>query len=397
MIINRRSLLVGGGALALTGLVAGCAPAAAPGSGQTAQSSTRAAPDPSKVTGALRVYVGGDTNVRDLWQKVIIPAFVAKYAGTTLTVQHDLHSEQSQQTLAKLSAAATQNQDPGIDFIDDGLALNAAKASLLEPVGNSNVPELAGVPVDVLNKGLGQAFPYRASSVLLAYNPATVNPVPKTLNEVLDWITAHPGRFAYNSPSTGGSGQAFVVSMLDLNLPPGVRDKMNAGYDKSLESGWDAGFAKLVELGPSMYQKGVYPNGNSQVLDLLSSGQIDMAPVWSDMFISGQANKTIPATIKAKQIANPSFTGGASYLGIPKAGKNPDAALALASFILSPELQGRIAKEMAGYPVIGLDKMPEDIRNRFADADPSNLRLGYSSDYNEDLNKLWDQKVPTRR
>ncbi|WP_310889650.1 hypothetical protein [Clavibacter capsici] len=53
---------------------------------------------------------------------------------------------------------------------------------------------------------------------------------------------------------------------------------MTTGYDQSLEGAWDAGFDQLKGLNASMYQGGVYPNGNNQVLDLLGTGAIEMAP-----------------------------------------------------------------------------------------------------------------------
>ena len=170
-------------------------------------------------------------------------------------------------------------------------------------------------------------MPYRASSVLLAYNPDKVPNPPKTLDEVLAWIKANPGRFTYNSPKTGGSGGAFVATVLDKTCPQADRDQMTTGYHKELEKSWDPGWQELPSLNPSVFQKGVYPNGNNQTLQLLSSGQIDMAPVWSDQFISGQASGSIPKNFKAQQISNPSFTGGASYLGVTKGVEEPGPRL----------------------------------------------------------------------
>lgn len=397
MTIHRRHLLTAS-LLCASGLAAaGCAPASEDtGSGASDAVARPAAPEPGDVTGTVRVHVGGDTNVRDLWQDIIAPAFTAKYPKADLDIQHDLHSERSQQVLAKLAAAG--DGDPGVDFIDDGLVLDAATSDLLAQVDASNVPSIGSIAAqETLEVGKGQAFPYRASSVLLAYSPAAVPQPPTTFPELLDAIVARPGTFAYNSPSTGGSGQAFVVSVLDLFVDPEVRKRMETDDDTADEAQWDEGFAKLRELGPSMYQGGVYPNGNSQVLDLLSSGQIQMAPVWSDQFLSGQASGQIPSEIVARQLSEPSFTGSAAYLGIPRGARTMAASLALADLILTSEVQEQISQVMAGYPVLPLMDMSPEIQERFKDASPEELRLGYSSAHQKSLNELWDQKVPESR
>lgn len=397
MHMPRRLLLSSAAATAVGAALASCAPASKDASASAAADSDKPAkPEDADVKGTVRVHVGGDTNVRDMWQQIIQPAFTKKHPQASLEIQHDLHSERSQQVLAKLSAAG--KGDAGIDFIDDGLVLDAAKSQLLAPLDTSNVPGIAKIAAQqTLEVGKGQAFPYRASSVLLAYAPAAVPNPPKTLNELLDWIVANPGKFAYNSPSTGGSGQAFVTSVLDLYVDKKVRTRMETGSEPEDEKQWDKGFEKLKELGPSMYQGGVYPNGNSQVLDLLSSGQIVMAPVWSDQFLSGQKSGQIPAEIHARQISDPPFTGSASYLGIPRHTKAMAPALALADLILSPEVQTEISKVMAGYPVLPMSDMPQEVQDTFKDADPDQLRNGYSSDHSKSMNELWDQKVPTQR
>jgi putative spermidine/putrescine transport system substrate-binding protein len=119
-----------------------------------------------------------------------------------------------------------------------------------------------------------------------------------------------------------------------------------------------------------------------------------MAPVWSDQFISGQASGSIPKTMKAHQISNPSFTGGASYLGVVKGSKNQDLAFTFVNFVLQPEEQAKIALKIAGYPAIPLSKLAPDVQAQFKDADTQNLRPGYFSDHATDINNLWDQNVP---
>lgn len=397
MRVTRRYVLLTASVAATVALPA-CAPASDSSSSGASDGggAKPKAPAKDEVKGTIRVHVGGDTNVRDLWQTILAPAFTEKYPDATLDIQHDLHSERSQQVLAKLASAG--DGDPGIDFIDEGLVLDAAKSDLLVQLDESNVPQLANIAAqDTLKPGMGQAIPYRASSVLLAHNPAAVPEPPKTLDELLTWIQENQGSFAYNSPSTGGSGQAFVVSVLDLFIDEKTRAKLETGSDPADEKVWDKGFEKLTALGPSMYQGGVYPNGNSQVLDLLASGQISMAPVWSDQFLSGQASGTVPTEVKAAQISDPSFTGGASYIGIPKHARTMAASLALADFLLDTTIQAKISDQMAGYPVLPIDSMPAEVKDKFADAKPEELRLSYSNDHLKSLNEQWDQKVPSGR
>lgn len=359
-----------------------------------AQSSTGGSSPAESGTKTVRVFISGDTNIQNLWEKDLGPAFEKANPGYRVQVTTDLHGEHDAQTLAKLSSSIEQKKDPGFDLVDAGFVPKASAASLLTPVDAARVPALAGIPADVVKAGGTGGIPYRGSSVLLAYSTKTVPTPPKTLDGLLAWIKANPGKFTYNTPKSGGSGASFAATVLDKYVPADVREKMTVGYDKGLESYWDQGFAELHSLNPYVYQKGVYPNGNQQILDLLASGQIEMAPVWSDMFTSGVANGSIPSTVKAVQISDPSFTGGAAYLGVPADSPNADAALKLAQFVLQPAQQAMIVKDISGYPAISLDKLPKDLQDKFANADTNNLRKGYYSDMSKDVNNLWDQKVP---
>jgi putative spermidine/putrescine transport system substrate-binding protein len=341
---------------------------------------------------SVTVAASGDTNVQELWQQILIPDFEKANPGTKVNFTFDLHGTNDQQNFAKLAAATQQGKDPGVDLLAS-FTDKASSAGLLADVG-SKVSNLANVDPKVVAAGGKGAIPYRASSVLLAYNPDKVATPPTTLDELLAWIQANPGRFTYNSPKSGGSGQAFVVTVLDSKVPAPDREAMTTGYQKDLEKDWDPGWEILRGLGQYVYQKGVYPNGNNQVLQLLSSGQIDVAPVWSDQFISGQAAGTIPKTYKVQQIKNPSFTGGAAYLGVTKASKQQDLAAKLADFMLSPQEQAKIADKIAGYPAIAMSKVSPDIQAKFQAADANNLRPGYFPDHSSDINNQWDQKVP---
>ncbi|MGJ6980350.1 extracellular solute-binding protein [Aestuariimicrobium soli] len=387
MTLARRTLLALSAAGAATA-VAGCAKKstdANPGSSASGNSGSGT---------NLTVFLSGDTNMQELWEKALIPAFVKANPGYSVKVQLDLHGEHDAQTQAKLTAAQSQGKDSGIDLVDAGFVTGLAEAGVMEKVSTANVPNLAGVPENVVAAGKGGGIPYRGSSVLLAYNPDKVTTPPATLDEVLAWIKDNPGQFTYCPPKSGGSGSAWVTTVLDKFLDPAAADTLRTTYDTEAMKGWSKGFAELKALGPSIYQKGVYPNGNSQVLELLASGQISMCTAWSDQFISGQKTGLVPEKIKATQITNPSFTGGAAYLGVVAASKKKADALKLADFVLSPESQALIANQIAGFPVIPLEKLPAETQAIFKEAHPDVLRPGYLDKVGNDMSAQWDQQVP---
>jgi putative spermidine/putrescine transport system substrate-binding protein len=369
-------------------LVAAVAAALLATTGLTACSGNGASSDPK----TLNVYANGDVNIQDLWQNTLIPGFEKANPGTKVSLQFDLHDTNSQQVLAKLAAATKQKKDPGLDLVE-GMAQQTGDAGLLADPSTA-VPNLASVDAKVIASGGKNAIPYRGSSVLLAYNSTKITDPPKTLDALLAWIKANPGKFTYNTPDTGGSGGAFVATVLDKYVPAADRAQMTTGYHKDLEKDWDPGWKTLKGLTPFVYQKGVYPNGNQGVLDLLSGGQIEMAPVWSDQFIAGQKTGSIPAEIKVAQITNPSFTGGATEIGVTSASKKQALAFKFANWILEPAQQATIADKIAGYPAISLDKMTPAVKSLFKNAQPDNLRPGYNSDHGNDINAQWSEKVP---
>ncbi|MHC5903939.1 extracellular solute-binding protein [Streptomyces sp. S6] len=342
----------------------------------------------------LTAYVGGDTNIQTLWQNIVVPAFEKANPGYKVKVVYSAHGTADAATLAKLQAAAKTKRDAGYDVIESSITPDAAAAGLLTTVSSANVPDLKKVDPSLLGPVNNAAVPYRGSSVVLAYDSTKVKTPPKTYDELVAWIKANPGKFAYNSPSTGGSGGSFVETTLDRSLDPATLKTFQTGYDASLESKWDAGFAQLKALNPYVYGKGVYPNGNQAVLDLLAKGQISLAPVWSDMYLSAVQNHTLDSTVKFTQISTPTFTGGASYIGIPKGGGKQQAALKLADFFLEAAQQDAIVKNLAAYPVIPLSDLPKATADKFAGVDVTKLRPGYSGKTGNDMNNLWQQKVP---
>ena len=353
------------------------------------------APASHAVSQTIQVYISADTNIQDLWMKTLIPAFKTSYPDYDVNVTFDLHGTHDAQETAKITAAAVLHKNPGVDLIDGGFVTTLGAGGLLYHPNAGLLPNIKNVNQTVLKAGLG-GIPYRGSSVLLAYNSKNVTTPPATLDDLLTWIKAHPGKFTYNAPSGGGSGYSFVQTVVDKYLTDADRTALVAGASPALESKWAQGLETLRQLNKYTYgQNGTYPANNAETLTDLATGLVDMGTVWSDQFASALKAGTMPANIKVTQISNPSLTGGASYLGIPNSSTNKVGARLLANWVLSPAAQNLIVSgTLNGFPVIPLNLLDPKATAAFTGVDIQHLRAGYISANANDLKSAWASAVP---
>ncbi len=235
--------------------------------------------------------------------------------------------------------------------------------------------------------------PYRGTTVLLAYNSETVANPPTTAEELYQWIKDNPGRFAYNTPGSGGAGSSFVLTSV-YNF---MDESALTSTDEANVEQWDQGFELLKELHPYMYQssgKVVYPNKNQGTLDLLANKEIDMTPAWADMVLSQQKQGTMPESIKLVQI-EPAFTGNTVCFGIPSIGAQNDAAYAFMDYMLSPEAQNIALDSMAAIPVIDFSLLDPELTKTISDLKIESFRVTAIGDLGTQLNEKWDAEIGT--
>ena len=235
--------------------------------------------------------------------------------------------------------------------------------------------------------------PYRGTTVVLAYNSDTVPEPPKTTEELYKWIKDHPGRFAYNTPGSGGAGGSFVTTSV-YNF---MDETALTSTDPANKEKWNKGFDLLKELHPFMYKssgKVVYPNKNQGTLDLLANKEVDMIPAWADMAITQIKKGTLPDSIKITQLS-PSFTGSAVTLGIPSIGSNQDGAYAFINYMISPEAQNTALDTMAAIPVIDFSLLDQELTKSIADLKIDEFRISSLGDLGSQLYEQWDKEIGT--
>ncbi len=339
----------------------------------------------------LNLYINGDTNIFDLWQKGFIPAFTKRYPKYKVNFIGLLHGNGSDGIYDKILAAKRAGRTTDVDlwetepgFVDQGIA-----QGLWVKLKNSLVPNLAKVPVSTLQAVDYYGMPYRGSSVVIGYNSQYVKTAPKTFDDLVAWIKANPGKFTYCDPNTGGSGQAFVTAAIYRFVDPAKYAAKP--YDLKDEVAWEPGWKLLKDLQPAMYNNGFHPNGNVAVLQLLAQQNIWMASVWSDQGLDFYTRGQLPKTMRFTQITPP-LIGDDSRVTIPAGGAHLEGTLTLLNWLLTPEAQTLVIDMVAGYPGIDWSYMPASVREKFKD-----VAKGYSPypnpKYLADIKRLWHEKV----
>jgi putative spermidine/putrescine transport system substrate-binding protein len=335
---------------------------------------------------SMNLYTDGDTDVADTW-KILISDFHEKNPNIDIKVQ-TVGNGQGIQKLAAAQKAGQKSID--MDLLETG---SAGVSQIFQELGNDGLETLSSDSIanlkDVTVKTSldNKAVPFRGTTVMLAYNSDTVKTPPKTMDELYSWIKAHPGRFAYNDPSSGGSGQSFVVTAIYNQLPT----EALSSIDQKWEAQWDKGFALLKELNPYMYKasgKVQYPKGNNGTIALLGDGQVDMIPVWADQFLDSKSQGLLPESAKITQL-DPAFNGDIQTLVVPALSQHKDAASKFINYVISAEGQATLVHNMHAIPVIDNSKLPKETLDALSGLNVSAYRPAGIGNLENDLEKRW--------
>ncbi len=371
-------------------LLAGCGSGGGTGAANTpGQSNASAEAAATSEPTSFNFYFTGSQNVKDLWD-TLVPMFEKQNDQVDVNMVYIPSGTGAEPTYDRILAAKQAGKGSGdIDLYEDGINFVAqgTKDGVWEQLSTDAIPNLGNVNAQTMKDVDNYAIPYRSSAVVLAYDSTKVANPPKTLDELLAWIKANPGQFAYNDPSTGGSGSSFVQTVIYKDLPE--EDIHNS--DPSVMAKWDSGFNTLKELGQYVYGKGIYPKKNQGTLDLLMNGEVSIIPAWSDMVLQQLNEGLLPDTIKMQQIT-PGFNGGPTYLMVNSASEKKEAIYQFLDFVLSPEAQAVVVEKMNGFPGIELANMPQETQDKFKGV-AEGFRTFNIGDLGTEINKRWQSEV----
>ncbi len=196
--------------------------------------------------------------------------------------------------------------------------------------------------------------------------------VPKSFDELLDWVKKNPGKFTYCDPNKGGSGHTFLIGLAEWFY----------GYDKfafakfSEERAKEIFYSKgkydmnfweyLNELEKYMYQPGNYPQGNKATIELFEAGEVILIPMWISITMQEvEAGRLDPDWV-GMYIPEPTMPGPFDGVFIPFNAPHKAAALVFINWLLSDKVQALIPQKIGAYPAVteAWNLVPDEVKKK---------------------------------
>ena len=212
-----------------------------------------------------------------------------------------------------------------------------------ESLPNFGLVDVEGKPTTVVDFTVptdGLESPWGMAQLVFMIDAAAAPEPTTTLDGLLAWAEANPGRFSYPTPPDF-IGSTFLkqvlVSLADdpdtLSRPVAQADF--AGVTQPL---WDY----LDALHPHLWRGGMtFPSSGPELKRLLADGEVDIAL----SFNPGEASRDIasgflPPTVRTF-VLDGGTIGNSHFVAIPYNSSAAEGAMVVANFLLSPEAQLR--------------------------------------------------------
>lgn len=244
-----------------------------------------------------------------------------------------------------------------------------------------------GTPVD------GCEAPWHKAQFTFVYNSDTVTDVPASLDELLDWARANPGRFTYPAPPDF-TGSVFVREVL-YSVSGGYENVPLAFSQDDFDALTPALYDELTDLEPSLWRGGeTYPQDSNELNQLFADGEVDFTMTYGPATLTELvANGTYPAGTKVLTL-NEGTVGNASFLGLASTSGSKAGAMVVANLALSAEQQAAKAEPgvWGQFTVLSFDQLSDEQRALFEALPESPVVPSYdvlSKNANPELAAAW--------
>ncbi|MGB9013049.1 MAG: ABC transporter substrate-binding protein [Aeromicrobium sp.] len=238
---------------------------------------------------------------------------------------------------------------------------NAKFVDLEDPT----VAEDFGVPVN------GCESVWQQASSALVYNSDDLDAADvASVDSLLAWAKANPGKFAYPAPPDF-TGSMAVRSLLYADV--GGPDELSGEFDEAAYTAATGDFYdRLNAIEPSLWRGGeTYPTSQTDVEKLFADGEISAYFSYGPGAVASQVTDGVYPESTREAVPSSGNISNHSFITIPKNAAHRSAAFVLADVLQDPEVQLALFEATGIYPGIDVSRTSDDVQQQFADVQQS--------------------------
>ncbi len=212
----------------------------------------------------------------------------------------------------------------------------------------------------------GYESPWAMAQVVFIHDTADLAEPLGSMDAILNWSAANPGRFTYPQPPDFLGTTFLKQALVDLLDDPSVLTEpaTDGTFDTVTAPLWSF----LDHLTPTLWRQGrAYPATGPAQLQLMADDEVDLAISFSPAEATAAiANYQLPPSARTF-VLDKGTIGNASFVAIPYNSGSKAGAMVVANFLISPQAQLRAQNpEILGYgTVLDMDALPAEERAAF--------------------------------
>ncbi|MDE0968364.1 MAG: ABC transporter substrate-binding protein [Octadecabacter sp.] len=212
----------------------------------------------------------------------------------------------------------------------------------------------------------GFESPWAMAQVVFVHNTATMPDSIGSMDALLEWAQANPGRFSYPQPPDFLGTTFLKQALVDILDDPS--ELQAAATDENYGPVTAPLWVYLDALTPHLWRAGrAYPATGTAMFPLIADGELDLSISFSPGAASTAiANFELPDTVRTFVLEKGTI-GNASFVAIPYNSGSTAGAMVVANFLMSPEAQARAQDpNILGYgTVLNMDALTDNDRSKF--------------------------------
>lgn len=249
-------------------------------------------------------------------------------------------------------------------LLSEGWANKLPNFQYVDVSGKPTVINDFTVPTD------GLEAPWGMAQLVFFNDTAISTEMPTSMEALLEWSAANPGRFSYPQPPDYVGSTFLKQALYELVTDPTVLQLPADEADFAAVT--EPLLAYLDKLHPHMWRSGrAFPQNTASLRQLMADGELEIGFAFNPAAASNAiANNELPDSVRSFVLETGTI-GNTHFVAIPFNANAKAGAMVLADFLMSPEAQLRKQDpNVWGDPtVLDVKALPAAARKSFAELD----------------------------